>query len=70
MNVWNQIRLFTWWPMVMAMAMATVKLHVCVFFSIAIAITKWVSNPFTNDAIALAVGHHVNSLNSFHATHS
>ena len=49
------MRLFTWWPM--AMAMATVKLHVCVFFSIAIAITKWVHNPFTHDAIALAVGH-------------
>ena len=58
--------------MAMAMAMATVKLHVCVFLSIAIAITKWVHNPFTNDAIAvaLAVGHHVNSLNSFHTTHS
>ena len=53
----------------MAMAMATEKLHVCVFgtvLSIAITITKWVGSTthFNNGtvAVAIAVGHHVNSL--------
>ena len=46
------------------MAIATVKLHICVFLSVAVAVTKSVHNPFTKDvvAVAIAVGHHVNSL--------
>ena len=34
------------------------------FLSIDVAITKWVHNPFNNDAIAVvvAISHHVNSL--------
>ena len=45
----------------MAMANGYV-VYLLLFLSIAVAITKWVHNPFTNDAIAVAVGHHVNSL--------
>ena len=45
-------------------------LYLTQFLSIAVAITKWVHNPFTNDAIAIAIGHHVNSLIWFHTTHS
>ena len=40
------------------------------FLSVAIAVTKWVHNPFNNDAIAIAINHHVNSLICLHRTHS
>ena len=48
------------------MATATVKLHICVFLSVAVADTEWVHNPFTNDAIAIAISHHMNSLKCLH----
>ena len=35
------------------------KMHICLyltrFLSIAVAVTKWVQDPFTNDAVAVAV---------------
>ena len=46
------------------MATATVKLHICVFLSVAVADTEWVHNSFTNDA--MAISHHMNSLMCLH----
>ena len=37
-------------------------LHIYVFLSAVVAITKWVHNRFTNDAVAVAVSQHMNSL--------
>ena len=47
-------------------ATATEKLHICVFalfLALAVSITKWVHNPFANNAIAstVAISHNVNT---------
>ena len=51
------------------------KMHICLyltqFLSVAVAVTKWVQNPFTNDAIAIAIAtpSSVNTPIGFHITH-
>ena len=56
---------------VMAVAMVTYIYVFALFLSIAVAITKWVHNPFNNDAIAVvvAISYHVNSPICLHRTH-
>ena len=51
--VWNPMGVFT-----LGGGNGNGKMHICLyltqFLSVAIAITKWVQNPFTSDAVAVA----------------